>query len=98
MLCEHRTVSANNDHSEHVFPNSRGKMLDRHNVRRRGHQPAVRAAGLSPALRLHDLRHSAASLWLAAGESSISAKPNSGTPTSRPASTSTAIGINANTA
>ena len=44
-------------------------MLNRHNVRRRGHEPAVRAAGLSPGLRLHDLRHTAATLWLAFGES-----------------------------
>jgi integrase len=46
-----------------------GKQLDRHNVRRRRHEPAVKAAGLSPALRLHDLRHTAATLWLSAGES-----------------------------
>ena len=44
-------------------------MLRRDNVRRRGHKPAVRDAGLSPALRMHDLRHTAATLWLAAGES-----------------------------
>jgi integrase len=52
-----------------VFPSPRGVMLDRHNVRRRGHKSAVDAAGLSPTLRLHDLRHTAATLWLAAGES-----------------------------
>ena len=44
-------------------------MLRRDNVRRRGHVPAVKQAGLSPGLRLHDLRHTAATLWLAAGES-----------------------------
>lgn len=44
-------------------------MLNRDNVRHRGHQPAVRAAGLSPKLRLHDLRHTAATLWLASGQS-----------------------------
>jgi integrase len=31
-------------------------------------QPAVRAAGLEP-LRIHDLRHSAVALWIAAGAS-----------------------------
>ena len=44
-------------------------MLRRDNLRRRGHQPAVKQAELSPALRVHDLRHTAATLWLAAGES-----------------------------
>lgn len=52
-----------------VFTSSVGTMLDRHGVRSRAHRAAVRAAGLSPALRLHDLRHTAATLWLAAGES-----------------------------
>lgn len=36
--------------------------------RRRTWQPAVEAAGVSP-LRLHDLRHTAVALWLAAGAS-----------------------------
>ena len=45
-----------------------GLRLNRDNVRRRGHGPAVKAAG-SPSPRLHDLRHTAATLWLAAGES-----------------------------
>ena len=52
-----------------MFPSARGTYLDRHNVRRRGHDPAVRAAGVSPELRLHDLRHTAATIWLSAGES-----------------------------
>jgi integrase len=52
-----------------VFPSPQGKMANRHNVRRRGHDAATRAAGLNPELRLHDLRHTAATLWLAAGVS-----------------------------
>jgi integrase len=52
-----------------VFQSPEGCMLNRDNVRHRGHQPAVRAAGLSPRLRLHDLRHTAATLWLASGQS-----------------------------
>lgn len=55
--------------SKLVFPSGRAAMLDRHYVLRCGHQHAVKSAALSPALRLHDLRHTAASLWLAAGES-----------------------------
>lgn len=42
------------------------KPIDGENLRRRVYMPACRAAGLG-ALRLHDLRHTAGSLWLAAG-------------------------------
>jgi integrase len=52
-----------------VFPSPQGKLANRHNVRRRGHDAATRRAGMSPDLRLHDLRHTAATLWLAAGVS-----------------------------
>jgi hypothetical protein len=44
-------------------------MLNRHNVRRRGHDNTLEDAGLSSRIHLHDLRHTAATLWLAAGES-----------------------------
>lgn len=44
-------------------------MLDRNNVRRRGHDIARQDAALPAAIRLHDLRHTAATLWLASGES-----------------------------
>jgi integrase len=52
-----------------VFTSARGTMLDRNNVRRRGHDAALRDAALPAAIRLHDLRHTAATLWLASGES-----------------------------
>lgn len=52
-----------------VFTSPQGAMLNRHNVRRRGHDATIRTAGLSPTLRLHDLRHTAATIWLASGES-----------------------------
>ena len=52
-----------------VFTSPEGCLLRRDNLRRRGHAPAVKKAGLSPGLRVHDLRHTAATLWLAAGES-----------------------------
>ncbi|MGH2974097.1 MAG: tyrosine-type recombinase/integrase [Solirubrobacterales bacterium] len=52
-----------------VFTSPQGSMLRRDNLRRRGHEHAVKQAGLSPDLRVHDLRHTAATLWLASGES-----------------------------
>ena len=55
--------------TDRVFLSPQGAGLDRHNVRRRGHDQAVEDASLSPKLRLHDLRHTAATIWLAAGES-----------------------------
>lgn len=70
LLKEHRSTQATaTGLSKLVFLSPEGCMLNRDNVRHRGHQPAVRAAGLSPALRLHDLRHTAATLWLASGQS-----------------------------
>ena len=70
LLREHRSAQATSQHlSKLVFLSPQGCMLNRDNVRRRGHEPAVRDAGLQGPLRVHDLRHTAATLWLAAGES-----------------------------
>ncbi len=70
LLAAHRSKQAHAGRLERlVFTSPRGAMLNRHNVRRRGHRAAVRDAGLSPTLRLHDLRHTAATIWLASGES-----------------------------
>jgi integrase len=70
LLREHRSTQASGSGlSKLVFRSPEGFMLNRHNVRRRGHDLALKDAGLSPAIRLHDLRHTAATLWLAAGES-----------------------------
>lgn len=52
-----------------VFRSPEGFMLNRHNVLRRGHDHALKDTGLPSGIRLHDLRHTAATLWLAAGES-----------------------------
>lgn len=49
-----------------LFPSPEGKLLRRNQFRRRQFLPAVEACGLDP-LRLHDLRHTAVSLWIAAG-------------------------------
>jgi integrase len=71
LLRQHRSDDARQDGelSKLVFHSPNGRMLDRHNVRRRGHDAALGEAGLPRELRLHDLRHTAATLWLAAGES-----------------------------
>ena len=71
-----------------VFRSPEGFMLNRHNVRRRGHDHALKDAGL-PDIRLHDLRHTAATLWLAPASRSTSSSSSSATPTSRRRSTST---------
>lgn len=54
--------------SDFVFCNSAGKPLDRGNVRDRIWKPALKAIGL-PYRRPYETRHTAATLWLAAGES-----------------------------
>jgi integrase len=49
-----------------VFTAPRGGAMRASMFRRRVWQPAVAAAGLEP-LRIHDLRHTAVTLWIAAG-------------------------------
>jgi len=49
-----------------VFPNRDGQPLDAPNLINRGFKPALRRAGLRE-IRLHDLRHTCASLLLSAG-------------------------------
>ena len=49
-----------------VFPNTASGFEDAHNLVRRGFDPALRRAGLRR-IRFHDLRHTCASLLLAAG-------------------------------
>lgn len=70
VLRDHRHEQAEGGRlSKLVFTSPTGAMLNRHNVRRRGHGAAVKAAGLPAALRLHDLRHTAATIWLSSGQS-----------------------------
>jgi integrase len=52
-----------------MFLRPSGGLLDRQAARKQGHLRTLRAAGLPGEVRLHDLRHTAATLWLAAGES-----------------------------
>lgn len=50
-----------------VFRTTRGSPIDADDFRRRIFAPALARAGLDPATRIHDLRHTSASLYLAAG-------------------------------
>ncbi len=49
-----------------VFPNAKGRPIERENLLRRAYWPALKRAGL-PRIRFHDLRHTAATLLLAGG-------------------------------
>jgi integrase len=52
-----------------VFSRTSGERVHRQWVHSRWHRPALARATLPKAIRLHDLRHTAATLWLASGES-----------------------------
>jgi len=54
-----------NDH-DLVFPNTIGRPFDRRDLMKRNFLPLLRKAGL-PAIRFHDLRHTAATLMLLKG-------------------------------
>ena len=54
------------DH-ELVFPNSIGKPMNASNLNARSFKPLVKQAGLPRQVRLHDLRHTCATLLLAKG-------------------------------
>ncbi|MEW6230083.1 MAG: site-specific integrase [Bacillota bacterium] len=51
-----------------VFAGEEGQPLDEHNLVRRHFKPILREAGLPESVRLYDLRHTCATLLLAAGE------------------------------
>ena len=65
-LAEHLAEFAEPGPEGLVFPAPKGGYLRRSNFRRRWWVRAIRAAGVD-GLRFHDLRHSAATLALAAG-------------------------------
>jgi integrase len=52
-----------------LFPALRGGLINLHNWRSREWKPAIRAAGIEPARRIYDLRHTYATFSLAAGVS-----------------------------
>lgn len=61
-----RMLSLERGGGEPLFLAAQGGRVDVHNWRARVWRPAVEACGLSP-LRIHDLRHTAASLAIASG-------------------------------
>lgn len=88
LLREHRAAQASATGLEkRVFLSPEGCLLNRHDVRRRDHDNALKDAGHSS--RIHDLRHTAATLWLAAGESIYLVQSSWATRTSRRRSIST---------
>ncbi|HET6408843.1 MAG TPA: site-specific integrase, partial [Chthoniobacteraceae bacterium] len=50
-----------------VFVSSNGSLIDLQNLNKRHFKPILKAASLSPEIRLYDLRHSCATLLLQAG-------------------------------
>jgi integrase len=66
VLAELRSVPSARARSA-VFRGPRGGELSRSDVSRDLHKHALEDAGLRATLRLHDLRHTAAASWLAAG-------------------------------
>jgi len=64
-----------------VFSTASGGILDPSNVRNRWHRKALAGAGLNPQLRLHDLRHTAATIAVPAGGSVLFVQANSVTRT-----------------
>jgi integrase len=67
VLRELRAAGAPVDAPTLVFRGPRGGELSRSDVSRDLHKHALEDAGLRRSLRLHDLRHTAAASWLAAG-------------------------------
>ncbi len=64
----HRTRFA---HGPRIFPSPDGKMLRPNQFRPRQWAAAVDASGLDPVPTPHDMRHTAVSLWVAAGANDL---------------------------
>jgi len=54
-----------------VFTSPNGTQIRANNLRRRAWASAVRQAGLEPSPTFHDMRHTAVSLWIAAGATDL---------------------------
>jgi integrase len=63
----HHLATAKRQISEWVFPSRAGTPLSVHNVYRRAWKPLLLRAGLPPTTRMHDLRHTCATLLLSRG-------------------------------
>jgi integrase len=64
VLADHLAASPP---SQFIFSTATGSPIRRSNFRQRYWRPAIRAAGLDPDLRFHDLRHTCASLLIEQG-------------------------------
>ena len=51
-----------------VFPGALGDIMPGENVSKRHHRPILKKAGLPAEIRVYDLRHTFATLWIEAGE------------------------------
>jgi len=65
---ERRLAASVQSDSDLVFASENGTPLNEANLRNRHFKPILKAAGLPSTIRLHDLRHSCATLLLLAGE------------------------------
>jgi integrase len=66
-LKEHRMCEAKQRISEWVFPSRRGTPLSVQNVYSQSWKPLLKRAGLPASTRMHDLRHTCATLLLSRG-------------------------------
>ena len=66
-LKEHRLATAKRRISEWVFSTSKGTPISVHNVHNRSWKPLLKRAGLPASTRMHDLRHTCATLLLSRG-------------------------------
>ena len=66
-LRQHRTNAAGRHASEWVFSSGAGTPISVHNLHNRTWKPLLERAGLPSGTRMHDLRHSAATLLLSKG-------------------------------
>jgi integrase len=57
--------------SPFIFPSPNGQTLLPRNLRRRVWEPAVALTDIEPVPTFHDMRHTAVSLWIAAGASDL---------------------------
>jgi integrase len=66
-LRQHRTMATERQTSEWVFSSQAGTPISVHNLHNRSWKPLLERAGLPAGTRMHDLRHSAATLLLSKG-------------------------------
>jgi integrase len=81
-LAEHLAACSQPDPEGLVFTSTEGGLLRRSNFNRRVWRPATRAVGVE-GLRFHDLRHTSATLSIAAGASTRELMPGWGIPPRR---------------